>query len=167
LRAFIFLPPPPGRNTAMTTDTQPLYDALLAGFNAAPFNALIGLRIHSVDDERCEARFTMRPDLVGNRVHNILHGGVTSAVLDTIGGATATVGAFHRMADADPAERLRRLGKLGTLDMRVDYLKPGRGEWFHVTGRILRAGNKVMVTRMEMHNDDGELIAAATATYLY
>lgn len=31
----------------------------------------------------------------------------------------------------------------------------------------LRAGNKVMVTRMELRNEEQTLIAAATATYLY
>ncbi|MFZ5757983.1 MAG: thioesterase family protein [Pseudomonadota bacterium] len=146
---------------------DPLHAAVLAGFNAAPFNALLGLRIDSLSADRCTARFDMRPDLVGNTVHGILHGGVTSAVLDTVGGATATLGAWHRMADIDEAERIRRLGRLGTLDMRVDYLKPGRGEWFLATGTILRAGNKVMVTRMEMHNHEQLLIAAATGTYLY
>lgn len=144
-----------------------LYAALLQGFNTAPFNVLLGLRIEGITADRCTARFDMRPDLVGNTVHGILHGGVTSAVLDTIGGATATVGAWQRMASLDPHERVTRLGKLGTLDMRVDYLKPGRGDWFVATGTILRAGNKVMVTRMEMHNHEQALIAAATGTYLY
>lgn len=144
-----------------------LYAALLQGFNTAPFNVLLGLRIEGIAPDRCTARFDMRPDLVGNTVHGILHGGVTSAVLDTIGGATATVGAWQRMADLDPHERLVRMGKLGTLDMRVDYLKPGRGDWFVASGTILRAGNKVMVTRMELHNHEQALIGAATGTYLY
>lgn len=144
-----------------------LLNALLEGFNNAPFNRLVGLQVESLSIDSCVARFDMRPELVGNTVHGILHGGVTSAVLDTVGGATATLAAWQRLADSDDRERLMRLGRLGTLDMRVDYLKPGRGEWFRVTGSILRAGNKVMVTRMEMHNDQGTLIAAATATYLY
>jgi len=151
----------------MEHNNAALYTALLAGFNVAPFNKLLDLRIESVTDDCCRARIDMRPELVGNTVHGILHGGVTSAVLDTIGGATATVGAWQRMQGIDDAERIKRLGRLGTLDMRVDYLKPGRGEWFIVSGRVLRAGNKVMVTRMEMHNNADELIACATATYLY
>lgn len=141
--------------------------ALLQGFNAAPFNALLGLRIDQISAGCCTARFDMRPDLIGNTVHGILHGGVTSAVLDTIGGATATIGAWQRMADLPQHERIVRLGKLGTLDMRVDYLKPGRGKSFVASGTVLRAGNKVMVTRMELHNDEQTLIAAATGTYLY
>lgn len=144
-----------------------LFTALLHGFDNAPFNRLLQLRIEHVDETVCRARIDMRPELVGNTFHGILHGGVTSAALDTIGGATATVGAFLRMQGLEESERLKRLGNLGTLDMRVDYLKPGRGEWFVVSGHILRSGNKVMVTRMEMHNHAGELIACATGTYLY
>lgn len=144
-----------------------LYNALLAGFNSSPFNLLLQFRLEDAGEGGCRARIDMRPELIGNTVHGILHGGVTSAVLDTIGGATATIGAWKRMQGIDEGERIKRLGKLGTLDMRVDYLKPGRGEWFIVTGTILRSGNKVMVTRMEMHNNTGDLIACATATYLY
>ena len=49
--------------------------------------------------------------------------------------------------------------------MRVDYLRPGHGEWFEAKGTILRTGNKVAVTRMELHNDSGELIAIGTGAY--
>lgn len=143
------------------------YRELLQDFDACPFNALLQYRLEHADANGCRACIAMRPELVGNTRHGILHGGVTSAALDTIGGATATVGAWHRLQEVDDAERNKRLANLGTLDMRVDYLKPGRGEWFVVTGSILRAGNKVMVTRMEMHNDAGVLIACATGTYLY
>lgn len=153
--------------TLTMENNSTLLDALMSQFDGAPFNRLIGLRMESATAERCRARFEMRPELMGNVVHRILHGGVTSSVIDTIGGAISTLAAGERMHGLDGAERLRRLANLGTLDMRVDFLKPGRGNWFVVEGRVLRAGNKVIVTRMEMHNDEGELIAAGTGTYLY
>lgn len=151
----------------MESSPNALYDALLHGFNSSPFNRLLQFRLEEATADSCRARIDMRPELVGNTVHGILHGGVSSAVLDTVGGAMATIGAWRRMQGIDETERLKRLGNLGTLDMRVDYLKPGRGEWFIVSAGILRAGNKVMVTRMEMHNHAGDLIACATGTYLY
>lgn len=146
---------------------DPLINSLQAQFNTAPFNLLIGLRLESVNADRCSARIDMRPELVGNTVHGILHGGVTSSVLDTIGGATATAAAWKQMRELEPLERVKRLGRLGTLDMRIDFLKPGRGEYFLVSGTVLRTGNKVVVTRMEMHNNEQVLIAAGTGTYLY
>ena len=58
------------------------------------------------------------------------------------------------------------LSKLGTIDMRVDYLRPGRGKRFDAVSTLLRAGNKVAVVRTELHNDEGYLIAVSTGTYL-
>ena len=45
----------------------------------------------------------------------------------------AAIGARHM--DEAPAERMRRFGKLGTIDLRVDYLRPAIGERFVVEGR--------------------------------
>ncbi|MCP4614563.1 MAG: thioesterase family protein, partial [Planctomycetes bacterium] len=50
-------------------------------------------------------------------------------------------------------------------DMRVDYLRPPKGNEFIGTASILRRGNKVAVTRMELHNDEDKLIAVGTGTY--
>ena len=55
----------------------------------------------------------------------------------------------------------------GTIDLRVDYLRPGRGERFTATSSpVLRAGNKVAVARVELHNEEQLYIASATATYM-
>ena len=56
--------------------------------------------------------------------------------------------------------------RTGTIDLRVDYLRPGRGEWFAARGRIMRAGRKVAVARMEMNNNAEKLIAVGTGTYM-
>jgi acyl-coenzyme A thioesterase PaaI-like protein len=44
---------------------------------------------------------------------------------------------------------------------------PGLGPGDCVAGGyILRLGNRVAVTRMELHNDEGSLIAVGTGAYL-
>ncbi len=63
-------------------------------------------------------------------------------------------------------ELRQRLSRMGTIDLRVDYLRPGRGERFTATSSLLRAGNKVAVARVELHNEDQLYIASATATYM-
>ncbi|WP_193164083.1 thioesterase family protein [Microbulbifer hainanensis] len=138
-------------------------------FEQIPFNRQIGLEMRELDLEQLtiSASFELRPELIGNIWKNILHGGVIATALDTVGGLTAMVAAYQRMGDVDWKEKTARLSKLGTVDMRVDYLKPGRGERFVCHGSILRAGNKLVVTRMELVNDQEELIATGTATYLY
>jgi uncharacterized protein (TIGR00369 family) len=95
----------------------------------------------------------------------VLHGGVTASVLDVTGGLAAFVGTLNKYRHLSFEEQVQRFNSLGTIDLRVDYLRPGRGQWFLATGYILRIGNKVAVARTEMHNDDDHLIAVGTCAY--
>lgn len=144
-----------------------LLERLTAAFNLTPFNSYIGFEITEITPELARGRFSMKPHLVGNVAKQILHGGVIASALDAIGGATGIVAAYQKMQGEPRDEKMMRVTKFGTIDMRIDYLQPGRGEWFEATGSILRIGKKVCVTRMELHNNEGELIAVGTGTYLY
>lgn len=130
-----------------------------------PFNRILGLDVLSLHHEQAECRFAMRPDLVGNYVRNILHGGVISSVLDVTGGLVAFLGVQQKLKGKPVEEILERFARIGTIDLRIDYLRPGSGEWFLARGFPLRTGNKVAVTRMELFNDKQDLIAVGTAAY--
>lgn len=130
-----------------------------------PFNRVLGLEVVSLEHVSPVLRFAMRPELVGNFLRGNLHGGVISSVIDVCGGLTAFLGLQRKLKDESVEERLQRFGRIGTIDMRVDYLRPGLGEWFEARGYLLRTGNKVAVTRMELHNDAGDLIAIGTGAY--
>ncbi|HEX9652866.1 MAG TPA: thioesterase family protein, partial [bacterium] len=95
-----------------------------------------------------------------------LHGGVISSLLDVTGGLAAFVSLLKRMGHVSTQEKMERLSKFSTIDIRVDFLNPGRGKFFVTTATVLRTGNKVAVTRMELHNDDNLLIALGTGTYM-
>lgn len=125
------------------------------------FNKHLGLRVESFDAEAPKLRFDMRPELVGNPMRRILHGGVISAVLDVSGG-------FAIMLSLAAAEEITASSfpNMGTIDLRVDYLRPGRGKHFTATARIVRKGSRIAVTHMELHNDEGELIATGAAAYV-
>lgn len=125
------------------------------------FNKLLGLRVESFDREAAKLRFDMRPELIGNPSTKILHGGVISATLDVAGGFVIMLGLAHEM-DSLPTS----FPKMGTIDLRVDYLRPGRGKYFIATARIVRKGSRIAVTHMELHNDEGELIATGGAAYV-
>ncbi len=47
----------------------------------------------------------------------------------------------------------------------MDYLSPGTGQEFIATGFVLRQGRRVVVTRMELRNEKGDLIAVGTGAY--
>ena len=42
---------------------------------------------------------------------------------------------------------------IGTIDLRVDYLRPGRGKYFVAAGRVVRLGGRIAVAHMELVND--------------
>lgn len=131
-----------------------------------PFNKLIGMKIETLDLDKIGIRFEMRPELIGNFTRGNLHGGVISSVLDVTGGMVAWTGIMKKMEGQSFDEISERFNKIGTIDIRVDYLRPGLGEYFVATGSTVSTGNKVSVTRMELHNDKGILIAVGTGTYV-
>jgi uncharacterized protein (TIGR00369 family) len=130
-----------------------------------PFNRILGIDVLSLHHDQPELRFAMRPELIGNYIRNMLHGGVISAVLDVTGGLVAFLGVQQKLKGKPVEEVLERFSRIGTIDLRIDYLRPGLGEWFVARGFPLRTGNKVAVTRMELVNDQGALIAVGTAAY--
>ena len=131
-----------------------------------PFNQLLGLQIHQLSADKVEIRLPWNDKLMGNPIQKILHGGVTAAILDTVGGLMAILYAVKDAGDMSLADFQRQLPNVGTIDMRVDYLRPGRGEEFIASAEVIRKGKKVAVCRMELHNQDGVHIAFGTGTYM-
>lgn len=81
-------------------------DALLAEqaqavrqmFERIPFNQALGIELDEVSTSQVVMHLPMKPELVGNFVHGILHGGVIASLLDVAGGAMAMLGAFTSIA---------------------------------------------------------------------
>jgi len=150
----------------------PVFEAeFVAGLTALfeeriPFNHVLGLRIDSLAAEGVSGHLAMRPDLIGHYAHQRLHGGVISATLDAMAGLAvmAAIGARH-MAET-PAERLRRFGKLGTIDLRIDYLRPALGDRFLLRAEVLRLGSRVATIRMEFADNAGKLLATGSSAYI-
>ena len=130
------------------------------------FNQLLGLKIMTVHADHVTARIAMRPDLIGHYGHQRIHGGVISAGLDAMGGLAvmAAIGARHM--DETVQQRLHRFGKLGTIDLRIDYLRPGIGDHFELQADVLRLGSRVASTRMSFLGADGKLLAVGAGAYI-
>ena len=130
------------------------------------FNQVLGLTITRLEPEQVEGHIAMKRELVGHYSFNRLHGGVISAGLDAMGGLAvmAAIGARHM--DEAPPQRLQRFGKLGTIDLRIDYLRPGIGEAFTLHAEVLRLGSLVASKRMEFKGVDGKLLATGAAAYI-
>jgi len=130
------------------------------------FNQVLGLKITSLKPTEVRARIDMKPDLVGHFSFNRIHGGVISAGLDAMGGLAvmAAIGARHM--DETPLQRLHRFGKLGTIDLRIDYLRPGIGAYFELRAQVMRLGSRVASTRMEFLGADGKLLSTGAGAYI-
>jgi len=130
------------------------------------FNRMLGLKILSIGSDEASVRLTMRDEFVGNFARGILHGGVISATLDATAGLVAYSSLAEDASGMSREERLARFSRVGTIDMRVDFLRPGRGNDFTASARTLRKGSRVAVIHTEMHDENSEMIASGTCTYM-
>jgi uncharacterized protein (TIGR00369 family) len=131
-----------------------------------PFNRVLGLKITSLAPDGVKGRIDMRPELIGHFISQRLHGGVISAGLDAMAGVAvmAAIGARHM--DEAPLQRLHRFGRLGTIDLRIDYLRPATGDHFELRANVMRLGSRVATARMEFLAADGTLLASGAAAYI-
>jgi uncharacterized protein (TIGR00369 family) len=128
------------------------------------FNEVLGLKLQSLVPPTM--RFEMRPELVGHYVHGRLHGGVISATLDATGGMALMVAIGDKHPDDTADQVMHRFAKMGTIDLRVDYLRPGLGRHFVASAEVTRLGGRVGSTQMKLVNDEGIVIATGAAAYM-
>jgi len=129
------------------------------------FSSFLEFSIDSPDFDHPLLTLKMRDNLIGNLIYRTLHGGIIASILDALGGHAVFLQVFKQVRGQPIEKQLKRVTKIGSIDLRVDYLRPGTGKIFAASGTILRTGNKVAVTRMELHNEDNKLIAVGTGTY--
>lgn len=130
------------------------------------FNQVLGMKVVSFDPAGPTTRFEMRPELVGHYLYGRLHGGVISAVLDASGGFALTCAIADKHRDEGAEQVLHRFSRLGTIDLRVDFLRPGLGQHFIAGTRITRLGGRIGSVQMTLENDSGTLIATGSAAYV-
>jgi uncharacterized protein (TIGR00369 family) len=130
------------------------------------FNGVLGLCVEQVGAGTALIRFAMQPQLVGHFQHGRLHGGVISAALDATAGCAVMMGIADRHPHDSADQALARFARVGTIDLRVDYLRQGLGESFSSSARVTRIGGRIASTLMELHNNEGLLIATGAASYI-
>lgn len=134
-------------------------------FATVPFQKHLGMKLDKIDGVTIYASIENNPNLMGNEVTEVLHGGVIASIIDAVGGFVA--GQAARLRLEEKGEPLDRIQRLATIDLRVDYFSPGRGTRFTVKGEPLKVGSRSISTRMELRNEGEELIAAGSANFIY
>ena len=130
------------------------------------FNRILGLQVLSCDPRAPRLRFDMQPSFVGQYQSGRLHGGVISAVLDATAGFALMCAIGEHFSDEATAQILTRFSRMGTIDLRIDYLRQGLGQHFVATANVTRLGGRVGSTQMALHNDQGVLIATGAGAYV-
>ena len=117
----------------------------------SPFNALLALEVVTADPEKQEVvmRMKMRPEFERLAGTGQWHGGPIAAAIDTVG---------------DYALAMMFGKPLPTINLRVDYLRPGK-DTLTVAARIRRSGKSVGVVDVDVMNEGGELVAIGRANY--
>jgi uncharacterized protein (TIGR00369 family) len=151
-----------------SADEQARLDAALVELfeRRITFNQTLGLQVLSVRPGDVRGRILMRPELVGHYAYGRLHGGVISATLDAMGGLALMVGIAERHPHDNTMQVMHRFAKMGTIDLRIDYLRPGLGQHFIATAEVTRLGGRIGSTQMRLVNDEGTLLATGAAAYV-
>ncbi len=130
------------------------------------FHTVLGVKASSFDPRMPQLSFDMRPQLIGHFDSGRLHGGVIAAALDAAAGFAIALAVAERHAAESVEKILARLGRLSTIDLRVDYLHPGLGKCFVAGATINRIGERIAAVQMHLHNEANLLIATGAAAYL-
>lgn len=152
-----------------TPERMSVLEAIKAYYlESLPFNKVLGIGIENLDYDSGDAvvSFPMAPKLIGNSFANILHGGVSASVIDLTGGLSALISCAKLHEGSSFEVIQQKLFGSATIDMRVDYLRPGRGRFFQCKSEIIRAGSRIVVAKIDLFNDTKARIATGTATYL-
>lgn len=120
-----------------------------------PHAQLLGIELIALDEARgfCSMRLPWRAELVGDSERQILHGGVITTLLDTLGAAAALA---------------RGLSVQATLDLRVDYLRPAAAhKELTAEAECYRATRHIGFVRGVCHQGDvARPVANLTATFV-
>ncbi len=120
-----------------------------------PFNKFLQLRALRVEPSDILFEIPFREELIGDPVRRALHGGVISMLADTAGGMCVW------SALADPRHRV------STIDLRVDYLTPGKQENLRAHATLVRLGKTVGVSDVRLFHASDEATSVATGKGVY
>ena len=117
----------------------------------SPFNTFLDLEVVTADPEKQSVvmRLKMRPEFERLAGSGQWHGGPMAAAIDIVG---------------DYALAMLFGAPLPTINLRVDYLRPGKGA-LTLVALIRRSGKTVGTVDVDVLNEAGDLVAIGRANY--
>ena len=119
-----------------------------------PFNKHLGLKALKMTADEVELCLPFQPQFIGDPLRPALHGGTISMLIDTAGGAVA----FLNVAAGE---------RVSTVDLVVDYLRPGPAADIVARARIVRRGNRVIISNVDVvpRADPTHVVAQGRGVY--
>lgn len=105
-----------------------------------------------IDEDTFQLNIPITPFMLNSL--GIVHGGVTATIIDT------TMGTVIRK------KFLPKGHTVVTTEMKINYIKPGKGNKLISKAIILHKGRTQCVTECKVYNEEGTLVAAATGTFI-
>lgn len=138
--------------TAMSSDAVLDVAALQQWVDEAPYHRLVPLVVESVDT--AAGRFVMRlpfsPTITRQAEGNQVHGGPIASVIDTAGTFAVAAMVGHGVP---------------TMNLRIDYLRPAIDTDLVATATVRRSGRTAAVCDIDLHDDQGRLVAVGRGTW--
>lgn len=117
-----------------------------------PIHKYLGVKVETLEQEFIRFKVPFKEAFVGDIRRNRWHGGIISLIMDSVGGA---IGIANFKSPQD---------RLSTIDLRVDYLRGAEAAPLLVEGKLVRMGNRIMVTKMKAFQGD-VLVAEGKGVY--
>jgi uncharacterized protein (TIGR00369 family) len=121
-------------------------------FERSDFIRSLGIKLTGVGDGWCEATF--KPSDQHRQQHGFIHAGVVYTLADHVaGGAAGTI--------------LPNDKDVITVENKISFLRPGKGELLRCRGMVLRGGKNLIFTEAEVfahHGGEEKLIAKLIST---
>ncbi|WP_145002724.1 PaaI family thioesterase [Pseudomonas oryzihabitans] len=133
----------------MTDTSLPSAADIQARLLKAPYHRWLGLEVLAVSADGIELTARWREDWVVNPDGGYTHGGVLAALVDL----TADWALVARTGKGVP-----------TIDLRVDYHRPARGD-LRVKGTVIKHGKLVSVAEAQVFDAEGQLVASGRGVY--
>lgn len=122
-----------------------------AAFAAVPFGQLLGLELEALEAGVAVVGLAVTEHIKQNL--GVVHGGATAALIDT-------ASAFAAMTVLQAAETTT------TIDLSIQYLRPATQGRLRARAQVRRAGRRILALAIDVHDDNGVLLATALTTYL-
>lgn len=105
-----------------------------------------GIRLSAISEEASEASVEIGPHLMN--ASGTVQGGAIFALCDLAFAGVANSGGERTVAQ----------------NAAISYLRPGTGRMLRAAGKLIHRGRRTAVVAVEVRNDSGKLVAAATVT---